>query len=122
MKTVKLICAAIVSVALFTTTVSAQNVEKPLEERIKLSTEQLDQKLDLSDEQVAEVYKVSLRYAQEMQELKNSTASRIEKYQAYQQSIKAQESKMKTILSKGQFKEWKKITDENKQKMKEKRK
>ncbi len=122
MKTTKFMCVGLLGMTLFTTTLLAQEGKKSLEELITLSTEQLDKKLELSDEQQDQVYKISLKYAQKAQDLKASSASKLEKYRAYQADNKAKEAEMEQVLSKEQFKEWQKISDENRDKMKENRK
>ncbi len=122
MKRVKLICAAIFSIALLTTTATAQQSEKSIEEIVTLRTQSLDEQLDLSDEQAVEVYNISLKYAKKAQELKNSSASRREKYKTFQADAKAQEADMKKVLTSEQFKVWKEIAAKNKEQMKANRK
>ncbi len=122
MKSKVMIIAMMLCVALFNPTASfAQNGTESLEEVAQLSTDKLNEKLDLSDEQESKVYIVTLKYLEKAHALKSSTASRMQKYKAYQADNAAKEKEMKAILTKEQFKEWQKISAEQKEQMKENR-
>ncbi len=118
-----MIIAIVFCVALFNSTASfAQDSKKTIEEVAQQSTDNLDDKLDLSDEQEPKVYKVTLKYLEKAQALKSSSASRMQKFKTYKADNEAKEKEMKAILNKEQFKEWQKIAAEQKEQMKENRK
>ncbi len=118
MKTKVFIVAAIFCTTLFSTIALLAQKQKTIEELAKSSIEQLDSKIDLSDDQEKKAYEITLKYMKKTQILKNSSASRTDKYKAYKIDNEAKKSEMNKILSSEQFKEWEKIDKELKDEMK----
>ncbi len=123
MKTKVMIIAMMLSAALFNSTASfAQDGNKSIEDMAQLSTDSLDEKLNLSDEQEAKVYQVTIKYLERAQDLMYSSDSRREKYRTFQADNAAKEREMKGILTNEQFKEWQKIAAEQLEQIKQNRK
>ncbi len=123
MKLKTFIMAAMFIVAFFTTpNTLAQSSNTSPEALAKQSVEQLDAKLDLNDDQEKKVYEITLKYLKKGHALKNSSASKLEKYRAYNADSESKMKEMEQVLSEDQFEKWLQITEENKERMKEQQK
>jgi predicted acylesterase/phospholipase RssA len=103
--------------------VNAQNKEElpPAEDRAQMQTEFMTEKLELSEEQVPQVLTINLAAAKKMDEVMSLT-DKMKKFKAFRSAMMEKDEALKEVLSKDQFKLYKKSKDEMKKKIKEKRK
>ena len=104
-------------------TVKAQTKEDlpPAEERAEMQTEFMTEKLELNEEQVPVVLNINLNAAKKMDEVMKLT-DRMKKFKAFRSAMMEKDEALKEILSKDQFKLYKKSKEEMKKMIKEKRK
>ena len=103
--------------ALFTTA-SAQKMTA--EEQANKMTDWMKTNLKLTDDQVAKVQAINLKYANKMHEAKNSTQSKDEKKSSMKAESAAKDSEMKGVLTADQYKSYMAKKEEMKKDMKEK--
>lgn len=103
--------------------VNAQNREDlpPAEERAQMQTEFMTEKLTLSEEQVPQVLTINLTAAKKMDEVMSLT-DKMKKFKAFRSAMMEKDEALKDVLSKDQFKLYKKSKEEMKKMIKEKRK
>ncbi|WP_308992454.1 hypothetical protein QLS71_000325 [Mariniflexile litorale] len=80
------------------------------------------EKLNLTEDQEPQFAEITQRYRTQMQALKNSSKSKLGKYKEFKSIQNAKDSEMKNLLSKDQFKTYKEIQEEMKEKIMENRK
>lgn len=101
----------------------AQQERKLTEEQKAELKEQLqvyNKELNLSEAQKPEFEKITRKYFEGLTSLKSSTSSRRTKYKKYKSLKKERKKSMKSLLSKDQYKVYKKRQKEMEKKMKEK--
>jgi hypothetical protein len=79
------------------------------------------EKLNLTDEQASEVQKINTEYFEALSDLKNSDASRMEKFRKFRDANSTKDSKMEKVLSKEQYKMYKEFQSEIKKELKQNR-
>lgn len=102
---------------------NSMNLENlpPAEDRAAFSTEMMKDKLNLTEEQVPKVEAINLKAALEMDKLKKLN-DKVSKFKAFRKIQQDKDDSLKAILSKEQFKAYKKMKDEMKKKLKEMKK
>ncbi|BDD12350.1 hypothetical protein FUAX_47820 (plasmid) [Fulvitalea axinellae] len=104
--------------------VNAQNQDRDLpsiDERVKMMTELMTEKLSLTQEQIPEVEKINRKSAEEIDKIRAMTDRR-KKFTAFRNSQMEKNKELKAVLTKEQYKEYEKIKTELKKKAKEARK
>ncbi len=120
MTTKKMIIAALACLTLLSSNqIFAQAEKSSLAEKASIMTTKMDETLDLDENQESIFYEITLKYLTKGEELKNSDASRSEKYKILKENNEAKTKEMKELLSKTQFEEYERITEEMKEEMKE---
>jgi hypothetical protein len=102
-------------------TASAQNPKNmSAENRAKKITEWMKTNLQLKDDQVSKVQDINLKYANKMDEVKNSSGSKQDKTKTMKTNEDARDNELKSVLSDEQFKTYQSKKAELKKSMKEK--
>lgn len=88
------------------------------EERAKQQTEQLVQRLKLTDKQKEEVQKIHLKYAKERPQM-DQNMSREERREVFEKHQKKQDEELKPIFTQEQQKEYEKVQKERAERMRQ---
>lgn len=96
--------------------------KKTPEERAKMMTDRMKEKLVLTDAQYTPVYNIHLKYAKKNEELKQSTEDKKAKGQKFQALQTEKDKELKTVLTDEQYKKYQALKQEKKDEMKEKAK
>lgn len=120
----KLIIVALLLLAICTSSYGQSNNPKLTEEQKKEWKARLDayrEKLNLTDEQKPQVDEVNLEYLEALSEIRESGGSKLSKYRMYKKANGGRDKKMKSILSKEQYKIYKEQQEEFKEEIKARR-
>lgn len=110
MKSMKLFIS-VITLILFTSSAMAQHTfsdNKKPEERAKEQTEWMKKELSLDSTLVEKVHIINLKYANKIENLKNSNAGRRQKFQEFSLLSSDKDSELKKIFTKGQYKAYQK--------------
>lgn len=110
----------IATLLLFTSIiVNAQNKKDlpPAEQRAKMQTELMKDKLELNQEQTQKVLDINLKSALEMDQVFKLT-DRVQKFKKFRSIQLKKDKDLKQVLSKNQFKAYKKFKSEMKKRIK----
>lgn len=110
----------IVSVNGFTQTRQKMTEEQKKEMLARFET--YKKELNLTEGQALEVQKINSEYFEAMADLKESDATRMEKFRKFRESKMTRDSKMKKVLNKEQYKMYKDFQAEMREELKENRK
>lgn len=99
--------------------VQAQEMASASERATKM-TNWMKSNLKLADDQVAKVQDINLKYANKMDELKNSTVDKHQKMETIKSNEAAKDAEMKGILTSSQYQTYTQKKEEMKKEMKEK--
>ncbi|MDH7463093.1 hypothetical protein QEG73_17485 [Chitinophagaceae bacterium 26-R-25] len=91
-------------------------------ERATKTTNWMKSNLKLTDDQVSKVQDINLKYANKMDELKNSTDTKKQKMATMKSDESAKDAELKTVLNDSQYQSWLQKKEEMKKEMKEKMK
>lgn len=109
--------ALLMTVVLFSVNSSMAQTGEGLEERVRKQTDILYTDLPLRDSaQYKQVYDINLKYAQKMQESVQKAGSKMAKLKAARSVQEQKDGEMKKALSSDQYKKYKEIMDERKDK------
>jgi len=89
-------------------------------ERANKVTEWMKTNLQLNDDQVAQVQKINLNYANKTQGLQTQSMSRKEKMQTLKENDKAKDAELKNVFTTDQYNAYQAKKDEIRKQMKEK--
>lgn len=106
---------------LFTAEAHSQSVESKAtsEQRAKKMTDKMKETLSLADAQYQPIYEINLKYVKINEQLKSSDDSKMTKFRNFKATQEAKAKEMKTVLTSDQYKEYEKLADEMKDKLKE---
>ncbi len=90
----------------------------PAERAAKL-TEWMKTNLSLTEVQLPQIEGINLKYANKMEELKNSSAGKRQKFKTLQANDSAKDAGLKAVLNSDQFKTYESKKEELKEKLKE---
>ncbi len=111
----------IIAVALLTQSVAAQSkldklmTETSPEERAEMQTNNMKEKLSLSEDQYQQVYDINLKYAHKMQNIYNADQGKLHRLKSMKAVSEDKDGEMKRVLSSQQYEAYR----EQKEKMKE---
>lgn len=88
------------------------------EERAKMQTEQLVQRLKLTEKQKEDVYKIHLKYAKDRPQM-DQNMSREERREAFEKHQKKQDEELKPLFTPDQQKEYEKVQKERAERMRQ---
>lgn len=120
----KLIIFVLLLVAVCTSSNAQSNNPKLSEEQKKEWKARLDayrEKLNLTDEQKPQVEEANMAYLEALSEIRESGGSKLSKYRTYKKANAERDKKMKSILSKEQYKIYKEQQEEFKEEIKARR-
>ncbi|MDW7690216.1 hypothetical protein R9C00_24370 [Flammeovirgaceae bacterium SG7u.111] len=105
MKSIKFLISAICLFFMFQ--VQAQSVEKlkdkTPEERAKIQTEKMVEKLAIEGDLEMQVYAINLKYAEAIEPLKDSEDSKVSKFQKLKSLSEDKNAEMEKVLTEDQF-------------------
>lgn len=107
--------AAMVVMAIGANAQSTDTTRTP-ESRAAALTERMETRLTLTDDQVTSVQSINLKYAEKNQEIWTGTSGRFAKFRALQSSQKDKDKELKAVLDKDQYKEYKAMREEQREK------
>jgi len=96
----------------------AQETKTPVERAEKI-TGWMKRNLSLTEDQVASVQEINLRYARKNEELRDDSSSRLQKAKKLKSNDEAKDKELKTLLSDEQFKTYQLKKDEIREELKE---
>jgi hypothetical protein len=99
---------------------NAQLETKKIENRAQHLTEQMRNKLSLSDAQLKSVYAINLKYAQENEKIRASNDGQFAKLIKFKSTQDDKSKELKPVLTKKQYKDYEIWMEEIKSQMKEK--
>ena len=106
----------IIGILLATNILFAQGRREDAKGKAKAKIEEYKERLNLSDEQLADIKEIREKYKPEMQEIRNDEAtSKSDKMRAAADVIEKQEAEMAELLTSEQQEEWKEIRAEIKE-------
>jgi Spy/CpxP family protein refolding chaperone len=111
-----------------TTSVQAQEkleklfAETTPEQRAKLQTGMMQEKLSLTEDQKTQVYDINLKYAQKLEDAYNAGGSKVKRLRNMKAVSEEKDGQLKTVLTGNQFDLYLKYKDEMREKIKENRK
>lgn len=120
----KLIIFALLLLAICTSSYGQSNNPKLTEEQKKEWKARLDayrEKLNLTDEQKPQVEEANMAYLEALSEIRESGGSKLSKYRMFKKANSGRDKKMKSILSKEQYKIYKEQQEEFKEEIKARR-
>lgn len=118
----KIICHLLVfSLFVFTSQIVAAQMPTASERATK-TTNWMKSNLKLSDDQVPKVQDINLKYANKMDELKNSADSKKQKMETMKADESSKDAELKGVLTDSQYQSWLQKKEEMKKQMKEKMK
>lgn len=118
----KIICHLLLfSVFIFTTHLVAAQMPTASERATK-TTNWMKSNLQLTDDQIPKVQDINLKYANKMDELKNSTDTKKQKMATMKSDESSKDAELKTVLTDSQYQSWLQKKEEMKKQMKEKMK
>lgn len=97
---------------------SADSTRTP-ESRAAALTGKMSAQLPLTDDQIPQVQAINLKYAQKNQEIWTGTGGRFAKFKALKSSQKNKDKEIKAVLNKDQYKKYKAMQEEMKDKARE---
>ena len=105
---------SVITLFLFTSSAIAQHAfsDKKPEERAKEQMEWMKTELGLDTIQVEKVHNINLKYADKIDNLKNSNVDRRQKFQEFRSLSAKKDNELKELLTKKQFKIYRKKKDE----------
>jgi len=113
----------IICLSMFVMSLSAQDIKtKTPEERAKMQTEMMKQKLVLTTVQTSKVQDVNLKYALKFEPIIKGKDSKFKKMKQAMDLQKAKDTELKSIFTTTQYKQYKDLQSEMKDKLKEKMK
>jgi len=89
------------------------------EQRAQMQNDRMKEKLALNDDQYKKVSALNLLYAQKMDPVIHSDDSRFSKYRKIKPLLKEKDEKLKTILTKDQYKQYESFKKEMMDKVRE---
>jgi len=89
------------------------------DERAKMQTMMMREKLSLTPDQVPKVEAINLKYAEQMQPVINGTEGPLMKMRAAEKIVSAKEAELKQVLTPDQFPKYLAMKEEMRDKMKE---
>lgn len=102
------------------TSVNSQQKDIPsASERATKLTDWMKTNLQLSDDQLPKVQDINMKYANKMEELKNSAAGKRQKLMTLKDNDKAKDAELKQVFTDSQYKTYMTKKEELKKKMKE---
>lgn len=102
------------------TSIYSQQKDTPsASERVAKLTDWMKTNLQLTDEQVPKVQDINMKYANKMEELKNSAAGKRQKLQTLKNNDTAKDAELKQVFTDSQYKTYMTKKEELKKKMKE---
>lgn len=125
MKNLKFTLALIIGLAISSNTIQAQTKPAMPEDRKTEMVNQLKldkEKLALTKDQEASYMEISKKYGEKLKSLRDNDAERSAKMKEVKDLRDQKDAEMKVLLSEDQFKKYKEIQDERKEKMKGRRK
>lgn len=125
MKNLKFTLALIIGLAISSNTIQAQTKPAMPEERKAEMANQLKmdkEKLALTKEQEASYMEISKKYGEKLKSLRGNEEERKAKMKEVKDLRDQKDAEMKVLLSEDQFKKYKEIQEERKEKMKGRRK
>ena len=125
MKTIIKASSLLCLICLFMINAKAQSgkwMNKPADERAKIITDWMVEKLNLTEDQEPEVYEINLKYAQKGTKLKESTVGKREKFQVLKDYDTAKDKEFEAVFTDEQYVAYQDKKNELRQKIKEHRK
>lgn len=120
MKKVLVPLTVFVLFSLVNTSVYSQQKDIPsASERATKLTDWMKTNLQLSDDQLPKVQDINMKYANKMEELKNSAAGKRQKLMTLKDNDKAKDAELKQVFTDSQYKTYMTKKEELKKKMKE---
>ncbi|HEY9046444.1 MAG TPA: hypothetical protein VIN08_11135 [Ohtaekwangia sp.] len=90
------------------------------EQRAQLQTDNMQEKLQLSDEQKTKVYAINLKYAQKMEDTYRAGGGKLQRLRSMKVVANEKDGELKNVLNKEQYKLYETYKDEMKENVKEK--
>lgn len=88
------------------------------EERAQMQTDYMKESLTLSDDQLPRIKEINLKYAQKMQDVYNSTSSKMQKFKQMKSIGQDKDKELKGVLNSTQYATYEKNKEEMKEKIK----
>jgi hypothetical protein len=101
--------------------VSAQETKKSPEEKAKVLTERMKEKLTLIDDQSSKVYEINLKYIKKNEQLQNSSGGRPSKLKTLKANQEAKDKELKSVLSSEQYEAYQQLKEQLMEELKENR-
>lgn len=104
----------VIAILLFVYRTDAEqgNTKKTPEERTKMLTDKMKERLALTDAQYQPAYNINLKYARKNDELAKSADDPRTKYQKLRLQLSAKEREFKALLTPGQYEKYAEIKNE----------